>query len=101
MTTLYNQTHIRPIAFIMNTTSKLDIFVRDSVRITPNVDGQPTNRRQKDLDIRTCDKLRIHSIGHSKNGLIDLDDDEKEHDNDELNVNRKENASNCALPPHK
>lgn len=60
----------------MNTTGELDIFVRNSVGITPDVDSQTANRWQKDLDIRARNKLWIHTIRHTKDGLIVDDDDD-------------------------
>jgi len=54
----------------VNTTSELDIFVRNGVWVTPDVDSQTSNRWQKDLDIRARDELWIHAIRHSKDGLM-------------------------------
>jgi len=60
----------------VDTTSELDVFVRNSVGITPDVDSQTANRWQKYLDIRARDKLWIHPIRHTKDGLIVIVDDD-------------------------
>ena len=57
---------VTAIAFVVHSAGQLDILVGDGIRIAPDVDRQPSDRWEKDLDIRTCNELGIHTVGHSE-----------------------------------
>merc|ERR1711939_464328 len=59
--------NITAVAFVVDAACEFDIFIRDRVWITPDINGQTTNRREKNLNIGTRDQLGIHSIGHTEN----------------------------------
>mmetsp|Transcript_20298 Transcript_20298/g.44126 ORF Transcript_20298/g.44126 Transcript_20298/m.44126 type:complete len:293 (+) Transcript_20298:647-1525(+) len=60
---------ITSIALVVDSACQLNVFVGNGIGITPNVDCQTTNRRQKYFDIWTSNQLRVHSIRHPKNAL--------------------------------
>mmetsp|Transcript_11646 Transcript_11646/g.17220 ORF Transcript_11646/g.17220 Transcript_11646/m.17220 type:complete len:233 (+) Transcript_11646:765-1463(+) len=64
--------HVRPVAFIMDTNRKWNIFIRDLVRITPNIDGRSTNRWQEHLEVAARDQLGVHHVGLAEEGVAQL-----------------------------
>jgi hypothetical protein len=63
---------VTAVAFVMNTTSELDIFIGDGIRIAPNVYCQTPDGWKKNLDIGTSNQLWIHAIGHAKDRLTQI-----------------------------
>mmetsp|Transcript_49186 Transcript_49186/g.148038 ORF Transcript_49186/g.148038 Transcript_49186/m.148038 type:complete len:305 (+) Transcript_49186:829-1743(+) len=61
--------YIRPIALVVNTAGQLDVFIGDSVRITPDVNGESPDRGKENLNVRPGDELRVHPVRHPKNRL--------------------------------
>ena len=63
---------IRAVAFVVNAARQLNILVWNGVRVTPDVDGQSTDGREEDLNVRAGDELGIHAIGHAEDALTQV-----------------------------
>jgi hypothetical protein len=68
----FHNTYITAVTLVVHTTRQFNIFVRNGIRITPNVNRHTSNGRQEDLNIGSCNKLGVHAIGHAKDGLPEI-----------------------------
>ncbi len=53
----------------MDSAGQLDVLVGDGVRIAPHVYREAADGGEENFDVRTCDQLRVHAVGHPEYAL--------------------------------